>query len=75
MSITERPAVPTTPAATNTQVIRPGVPKTGFDNPTNRLVRVLKQSHLNGAVFEPGDITYWPAGVEVLGTNLEEYKG
>lgn len=37
-----------------------------------RLVRVKRASYVNNALFEAGAITYWPEGVEELGSNLEE---
>lgn len=40
-----------------------------------RVVRVLRDSYVNGAIFEAGSITHWPKGVEKLGDNLEEYHG
>ena len=64
-------------ARSNTRIERPGIVDTGLAGPDarRRLVRVLRKSYLNGAEFEEGAITHWPAGVEKLGPNLEEYKG
>lgn len=61
----------------NTTVMRPDIANTGLAgaDPDGRLVRVLKKSYLNGAEFDEGAITHWPAGVEKLGANLVEYKG
>lgn len=63
--------------SSNTTVMRPDVANTGLAGADSkgRLVRVLKKSYLNGAEFDEGAITHWPAGVEKLGANLEEYKG
>lgn len=65
------------PSRGNTRIERPGIVDTGLagPDPRRRLVRVLSKSYLNGAEFEAGAITHWPAGVDKLGPNLEEYKG
>jgi hypothetical protein len=55
---------------------RVDVRDTGLADPDKkgRFVRVLQKSYVNGAVFEKGEITHWPAGVETLGSNLEPYE-
>lgn len=72
--ITEKPNE--TPKSSNTTIERSGVKFTGFSAAgETRRVRVLERSYVNDALHEVGAITHWPAGVEVLGRNLEEFKG